>query len=89
MLRIPKPFVDRLAGDAPDSAIVDAILRLASSLGLTAVAEGAETKSRSTGFRSSAARSYRGTSSGGAESADDTLRFLRHATPTRQRTQLS
>lgn len=42
MLKIPKPFVDRLVGDAPDANLVDAILRLADSLGLVAVAEGVE-----------------------------------------------
>jgi diguanylate cyclase (GGDEF)-like protein len=41
-LKIPKPFVDKLVGPAPDEAFVDAILRLGDSLGLAAVAEGIE-----------------------------------------------
>jgi EAL domain-containing protein (putative c-di-GMP-specific phosphodiesterase class I) len=41
-LKIPKPFVDKLIGEAPDEAFVDAILRLGDSLGLAAVAEGIE-----------------------------------------------
>jgi diguanylate cyclase (GGDEF)-like protein len=43
MLKIPKPFVDRLVDDAADQSLVDAILRLAGSLGLDTVAEGVET----------------------------------------------
>ena len=81
MLKIPKPFVDRLAGDAPDSAIVDAILRLASSLGLTAVAEGAETQEQVDRLQELGCALVQGYVFGRAESADDTLRFLRHATP--------
>ena len=41
-VKIPKPFVDRLVGEEPDEAFVDAILRLGDSLGLAAVAEGIE-----------------------------------------------
>jgi diguanylate cyclase (GGDEF)-like protein len=41
-LKIPKPFVDKLLGEDADEAFVDAILRLAESLGLNAVAEGIE-----------------------------------------------
>src|SRR5207247_11339389 len=43
MLKIPKPFVDRLARDGVDASLVDPAMRLAGSLGLTAVAEGIET----------------------------------------------
>jgi diguanylate cyclase (GGDEF)-like protein len=42
MLKIPKPFVDKLVDDAADQSLVDAILRLAGSLGLDTVAEGVE-----------------------------------------------
>ncbi|HUV47912.1 MAG TPA: EAL domain-containing protein, partial [Actinomycetes bacterium] len=42
MLKIPKPFVDRLVGERPDPTFVDAILRLAGSLGLTVCSEGIE-----------------------------------------------
>jgi diguanylate cyclase (GGDEF)-like protein len=43
MLKIPKPFVDKLVHDTADQSLVDAILRLAGSLGLGTVAEGVET----------------------------------------------
>ena len=42
LLKIPKTFVDPLAGDEADSSFIDAILRLADSLGITTVAEGIE-----------------------------------------------
>jgi EAL domain-containing protein (putative c-di-GMP-specific phosphodiesterase class I) len=42
MVKIPKPFVDRLIGERVDTSIVDAILRLAGSLGLVTVSEGIE-----------------------------------------------
>jgi diguanylate cyclase (GGDEF)-like protein len=41
-LKIPQPFVDRLVDADADVSLVDAILRLAGSLGLGAVAEGVE-----------------------------------------------
>jgi EAL domain-containing protein (putative c-di-GMP-specific phosphodiesterase class I) len=46
MLKIPKPFVDRLVDDAADQSLVDAILRLAGSLGLGTVAEGVESRAQ-------------------------------------------
>ena len=42
LLKIPKTFVDPLAGDAADTSFIDAILRLADSLGIDTVAEGIE-----------------------------------------------
>jgi len=42
LLKIPKPFVDRLMGAEPDATFVDAILRLAGSLGLVSTSEGVE-----------------------------------------------
>jgi diguanylate cyclase (GGDEF)-like protein len=42
LLKIPKTFVDPLAGDEADSSFIDAILRLADSLGIVTVAEGIE-----------------------------------------------
>src|SRR5262245_18337595 len=42
MLKIPKTFVDQLVGENENASFVDAILRLASSLGLVTVAEGIE-----------------------------------------------
>jgi predicted signal transduction protein with EAL and GGDEF domain len=42
MLKIPKPFIDLLTSDQAQASFVDAILRLAGSLGLRAVGEGIE-----------------------------------------------
>ncbi len=42
LLKIPQPFVERLSDESPDIRLVDAILRLAGSLGLGVVAEGVE-----------------------------------------------
>ena len=42
LLKIPKTFVDPLAGDEADTSFIDAILRLAESLGILTVAEGIE-----------------------------------------------
>jgi EAL domain-containing protein (putative c-di-GMP-specific phosphodiesterase class I) len=41
-IKIDKSFVDGVTGDGEDHAIVDAVLRLASGLGLAAIAEGVE-----------------------------------------------
>jgi diguanylate cyclase (GGDEF)-like protein len=42
LLKVPKTFVDPLAGDQADTGFIDAILRLADSLGIATVAEGIE-----------------------------------------------
>jgi len=42
-IKIDKSFVDGVTVDGEDHAIVDAVLRLASGLGLAAIAEGVET----------------------------------------------
>jgi diguanylate cyclase (GGDEF)-like protein len=42
MVKIPKPFVDRLVGVGSNTTIVDAILRMSGSLGLVTVSEGIE-----------------------------------------------
>jgi diguanylate cyclase (GGDEF)-like protein len=51
MLKVPKPFVDRLAQEQPDTSFVDAILRLAASLGLATVGEGVEHASQARTLR--------------------------------------
>src|SRR5436309_1633494 len=51
LLKIAKPFVDRLGDLPPDATFVDAILRLASSLGLRTVAEGIEHRQQATELR--------------------------------------
>jgi EAL domain-containing protein (putative c-di-GMP-specific phosphodiesterase class I) len=40
VLKVAKPFVDALGGDAPDGAFTEAIVRLGQSLGVELVAEG-------------------------------------------------
>ena len=42
ILKIAKPFVDRIGGEAAETTFVDAILRLAGALDLEVVAEGIE-----------------------------------------------
>jgi EAL domain-containing protein (putative c-di-GMP-specific phosphodiesterase class I) len=42
-IKIDKSFVDGVTGNGEDNAIVDAVLRLAAGLRLSAVAEGVET----------------------------------------------
>jgi EAL domain-containing protein (putative c-di-GMP-specific phosphodiesterase class I) len=42
LLKIAKPFVDRLSAEPADTMFVDAILRLARALGMGSVAEGVE-----------------------------------------------
>ena len=42
LLKIPKTFVDPLAGDEADTSFIEAILQLADSLGIVTVAEGIE-----------------------------------------------
>jgi diguanylate cyclase (GGDEF)-like protein len=44
LLKVDKSFIDGLGRDTEDTAIVEAVIGLAHALGLTAVAEGVETK---------------------------------------------
>ncbi len=77
MLKIPKPFVDRLVGPSPDVAVVDAILRLASSLGLTAVAEGVEREDQVALLRELGCGLAQGYLFGRPADPDQALRMLR------------
>ncbi len=51
LLKIPKTFVDPLAGEEVDTSFIDAILRLAESLGILTVAEGIEHSSQARRLR--------------------------------------
>jgi diguanylate cyclase (GGDEF)-like protein len=51
LLKVPKPFVDRLAAPNADTRFADSILQLASSLGLATVAEGIEHEVQATILR--------------------------------------
>jgi diguanylate cyclase (GGDEF)-like protein len=77
MLKIPKPFVDRLARDGVDASLVDAILRLARSLGLAPVAEGIETIEQADRLRSLGCDLAQGFFFGHPVRGDDALYSLR------------
>jgi EAL domain-containing protein (putative c-di-GMP-specific phosphodiesterase class I) len=77
MLKIPKPFVDRLARDGVDASLVDAILRLAGSLGLTAVAEGIETAEQAERLRALGCDLAQGFFFGHPVTGDEALHALR------------
>jgi diguanylate cyclase (GGDEF)-like protein len=51
ILKIAKPFVDRVGGEAGETTLVDAILRLAHALDLEVVAEGIETAEQAEALR--------------------------------------
>ena len=51
ILKIAKPFVDRIGGDQAETTFVDAILRLAGALELEAVAEGIESAEQAEALR--------------------------------------
>jgi EAL domain-containing protein (putative c-di-GMP-specific phosphodiesterase class I) len=51
MLKIAKPFIDRIDLDHADGSFVDAILRLAAALDLDVVAEGIERDSQAAALR--------------------------------------
>ena len=77
ILKIPKPFVDRLIGDGANTSFVDAILRLAGSLGLTAVGEGIENAEQARQLRDLGCGLGQGYLFGPALASDDVLRLLR------------
>ncbi len=75
-LKIPKPFVDRLVGEDVDEAFVDAILRLADSLGLAAVAEGIEHPAQADRLRQLGCRFGQGYLFGRPAPAEEVERLL-------------
>jgi predicted signal transduction protein with EAL and GGDEF domain len=75
-LKIPKPFVDKLLGEDADEAFVDAILRLADSLGLSAVAEGIEHPAQAERLRELGCRLGQGYLFGRPAAAEEIERLL-------------
>jgi EAL domain-containing protein (putative c-di-GMP-specific phosphodiesterase class I) len=75
-LKIPKPFVDKLLGEDADEAFVDAILRLADSLGLAAVAEGIEHPAQAARLRQLGCRLGQGYLFGRPAPAEEIERLL-------------
>jgi diguanylate cyclase (GGDEF)-like protein len=82
-LKIPKPFVDRLVGEDQDEAFVDAILRLADSLGLAAVAEGIEHPAQAERLRQMGCRFGQGYLFGRPVPAEELERLLYHEAASR------
>jgi diguanylate cyclase (GGDEF)-like protein len=83
MLKIPKQFIDQLAadGDGDDASFVDAILRLAGSLGVVTVAEGIENPIQARRVRELGCGLGQGNVFSRPLSEDDIFRLLR-STPT-------
>src|SRR5262245_61551103 len=79
MLKIPKQFVDQLAtvGDGKDANFVDAILRLAGSLGVVTVAEGIESPIQAGRVRELGCGLGQGNLFSRPLSEDDVFRLLR------------
>ncbi len=82
-LKIPKPFVDKLIGEAADEAFVDAILRLGDSLGLATVAEGIEHPAQAERLRQMGCRFGQGYLFGRPAPAEEVERLLYHESQTR------
>jgi diguanylate cyclase (GGDEF)-like protein len=76
-LKIPKPFVDKLVGEDADEAFVQAILRLAESLGLSAVGEGIEHPAQAERLRQLGCRLGQGYLFGRPVPAEETERLVR------------
>jgi diguanylate cyclase (GGDEF)-like protein len=76
-LKIPKPFVDKLAVEDADEAFVDAILRLGDSLGLAAVAEGIEHPAQAERLRELGCRLGQGYLFGRPVPAEEANRLVR------------
>jgi EAL domain-containing protein (putative c-di-GMP-specific phosphodiesterase class I) len=79
LLKIPKPFVDRLIGDDADATFVDAILRLAGSLGLVSTSEGVEHTAQASRLRDLGCGLAQGYLFAQPMPGDEVLRLLRAA----------
>jgi diguanylate cyclase (GGDEF)-like protein len=77
LLKIPKPFVDRLIGDDADATFVDAILRLAGSLGLVSTSEGVEDAAQASRLRDLGCGLAQGYLFAQPMPGDEVLRLLR------------
>jgi diguanylate cyclase (GGDEF)-like protein len=77
VLKVPKPFVDRLAQRRPDTSFVDAILRLARSLDLATVGEGIEHVAQARALDALGCRFGQGYLFSPPLAADDVPEFLR------------
>ena len=77
MLKIPKPFVDQLASEEEDASFVDAILRLAASLGVVTVAEGIELEAQARKVRELGCSLGQGNLFSRPIPEDDVFRMLR------------
>lgn len=88
-LKIDRAFVQRLAGNEADTAIVTSIIELAHRIGLRAVVEGVETSAQASAVRSlgaDAAQGYLWARPVGPESVPDVLLRLKDkCTPARSR----
>jgi diguanylate cyclase (GGDEF)-like protein/PAS domain S-box-containing protein len=77
MLKIDKSFVDGILSDEEDSAIVEAVVRLAHSLGLEAVAEGVEHREQAELLSGMLCQSAQGYHFARPQPADEIGRLLR------------
>jgi EAL domain-containing protein (putative c-di-GMP-specific phosphodiesterase class I) len=76
ILKLDRVFIDRLGRDPESSAIVEAVIRLAHSLGLVAVAEGVETEEQLRRLQDMGCDGAQGYLFAGPETADVARRLL-------------
>jgi diguanylate cyclase (GGDEF)-like protein len=76
LLKIPKTFVDPLGGEHADTSFVDAILRLADSLGIATVAEGIENPEQARRLREAGCHLAQGYAFSEPLTADEAQRLL-------------
>ncbi len=80
-LKIDKGFVDGVTGDAHESALARAVVKLAATLGLAAVAEGIETQAQLDALRSLGCEYGQGLWLAPAEDADRIIERLKDPQP--------